>query len=176
MEEKYNIIHDSVNVTLNSIRYTGNWMGCPYYVPSDSSTYLDIDIDGDSINDFRFGVGHKVYTSGGRCDNVSSVSSVISINEAYVIANDENGYCIKTFIKNEDIVNDNNNWQSDGWIDDGIFHCIRNTTFYLGFKKEINRSSLFGWIKVRTTLGKLVIYDYAYNNYVNRDIYAGQTN
>ena len=51
-----------------------------------------------------------------------------------------------------------------------------NTTTYLGLQLVVNGNIYYGWIKIKLTYNSFTISDFAYNDRIDNQIIAGQTN
>ncbi|MBN2570743.1 MAG: hypothetical protein JXA68_01330 [Ignavibacteriales bacterium] len=172
-EDEFEIYYNTINDSINTVQYTYTALvTCEYPYPNDSSASIYVDIDGDTINDFYFQKFHYLANFGGRCAVTIHTGYLKAINSEFSIAKLNND-CLKAFERDE-FINDTNKWESEGVIYSNFIGCNCYSNFFIGFKKEKNEIINYGWLKVKSSDSKLVIYDYAYNNISNNGIYAGQ--
>ncbi len=151
----------------------------PY--PSDSLESVELDMDGDGVNDFRFTYQtyfHFVSAGLPPCEYYNSSVTVYALNTGYAIATHE-PYNQAEFFVQDDTIDSSLTYTSNGYI----FYVAYGGWFSLdsltgeGFIGVILADNKLGWIKLSFDKNTFtfIIMAYGFNNTAGLEIKAGQT-
>ena len=177
---------DSLPVnSLNTVRYftpsqvPDYIQNCPSMpTPQDSSAFLNVDLDEDSINDFVFEAKHERlnYGCGSHCICSYYQISISSLNNSSFISSrlKDNMDYVPIKYDSLEIIEKDSLWKDKAFLlldsPQAPFSAGFNTCF-IGFKIK----DYYGWIKINPIVGNgLEIKKYALNLTENNIIKAGQ--
>jgi hypothetical protein len=162
---------------------------CFYPRPKDSTAFYRIDLNNDSILDFRFEHFHRfnndvVYGCGGSphwfctCWEYSHKIVALDSNSS-VFGNPNNRGFIKFYQGGDTIYSHlvTSDWRYiylDVTLRCSGCYLLTNGVFYIGFKISSNQKNIIGWMQINVNSDSLLIKDYAYINEKNNFIIAGQ--
>ncbi len=168
-------------VSLNTIRYLTPSI-VPYNcedlaTPADSSAFLNIDLSGDSIPDFRLTGFHNPVTNffcGSHCSCTDIYLNISGYNAGDSISINNSGNPVTLFSYDTlTEINNTGKWSSNAYLN-FLVHGVGSYYFsemYIGIKKNNN----FGWIHIAPkNYNGAYIKEYGFNLTSNNSIIAGQ--
>lgn len=151
----------------------------------DSTNYYDLDINNDSVVDFRFEL-HRWQTSETPSSQpINHVSQLKAIGENGVLNADDSSppICTKAFVE-KSTIDTSGSWNFSNGIGT-IYVAVIGMTIncnvpfndnYYGIRLNINGAIHFGWLHLNAnSSGEIVLKGYAYNTKPNESIMAGST-
>jgi hypothetical protein len=163
-------------------------MPCYYPANNDSVAYINLDVDGDSANDFRFSVSHNVswtgWTPASQCEHYFygiAVESLVPGDRVMAEMVNESEYA--DFLDSNEIIGITGNFStSDNCFIHKHFpitftswynHWIPGST-YIGYKINRNNNTYYGWIQINGQNHELFIQSWAFNTIPGNCVQAGE--
>ena len=155
------------------------------YIPNvviiDSGSLYNLDIDNNTIWDFKVWAGTHYDYNGGHPIIWRSTGIDQYFFDDY---NRISGGCYNntmSFLNEGDTIDKSNIWYYFGKIyytetySSDQCTSVPNNDFFFGLKLVVNSDTLYGWVRCSATDTSVTIKDYAYNTVPNAAILAGQT-
>jgi len=145
---------------------------------ANSTIYYRIDINGDTITDYKIGIEFK--------QTYESVHEPLDNYTVFIISFDNRWVNVGPYFLG-DTINQTSTFKKSNFIygKDAIMGFLgpwpkknedTDNFAYLGIKMDINGNNHYGWIKIKTNGHSFTLDSYAYNITPNQYIKAGQTN
>lgn len=173
-------------IVVTSVEYYGAIYPVNYSrpYPLDSTSFREIDINSDSINDIRITMGHEYdwqTNSGPQSANYTNWKLVSGINETEIpcCSGSFHSYTLNrgfgSLTKLAHLESDDDYSSiSGGAIYYGIFASPEVDEFYICFRKMINGRLHYGWLEIHEGISKFSLVRYGYNLTPNQSIRAGE--